>query len=120
MKHFWHMLYQQYQHKMHWSVQSVMYSMSNQSSHSHSLSNICPDQMLICMSQDGLSEGGCLVFDASDVVGLIAVVFNLTKRQKRLRQLRRGSSCLPMSPSVIYTVTASYGRQQKATYCRKT
>lgn len=88
-------------------------------SHSHSLNNICPDQMSICMSQDGLSEGGSLVFDASDVVGLIAVVFNLTKQQKRLRQLRLGSSCLPMSPSVIYTVTASYGRQQKATYCRK-
>lgn len=80
---------------------------------------ICPDQMSICMSQDSLSEGGSVMSDASDVVGLITVVFNLTKRQKRLRQLRRGSSCFPMSPSVIYTVTASYGRRQKATYCRK-
>jgi len=29
---------------------------------------MCPDQMSICMSQDRLSEGGRVVFDALDVV----------------------------------------------------
>lgn len=58
-----------------------------------------------------------VLFNALNVAGLIAVVFNWTKPQKRLRQPKRGSSCHPVSPSVIYTVTVSCGRHPKATYC---
>lgn len=79
----------------------------------------------LCWSNVNMHESIWLFWEretesnALNVTGLIAAAFNWTKPQKRLGQLRRGSSCHPVSPSVIYTVTASCGRHPKATYCEK-